>query len=110
VIAVRMEVSIDTEPRFVLAERWCDGETLGHVIETRVCRDARYFVGGRGVNFEKVQHILAAAGRTSVDRSSKATLLLTGPGGALKSSAMDVSVRPFGIAIAMLFIKLYVVG
>jgi hypothetical protein len=75
-----------------------------------VCRDARYFVGGRGVNFEKVQHILAAAGRTSVDRSSKATLLLTVPGGALKSSAMDVSVRPFGIAIAMLFIKLYVVG
>ena len=56
------------------------------------------------------QHILAAAGRTSVDRSSKATLLLTVPGGALKSSAMDVSVRPFGIAVAMLFIKLYVVG
>ena len=68
--------------------------------------------GGRtfaSLRAERTQ-ILAATGRTSVDRSSKATLLLTVPGSALKSSAMDVSVRPFGIAIAMLFIKLYVVG
>ena len=42
--------------------------------------------------------------------ASKATLLRTVPGGTLKSSAMDIAVRPFGIAIAMLFIKLYVVG
>ena len=44
-----MEVSIDTEPRFVLA--WGPDSVmgrLGHVIETRVCRDARYFVGGEG--------------------------------------------------------------
>ena len=66
--------------------------------------------GGRVERVLISQHILAAAGRTSVDRSSKATLLLTVPGGALKSSAMDVSVRPFEIAVAMLFIKLYVVG
>ena len=46
--------------------------------------------------------IVAAAGRTSVDRSSKATLLLTVPGGMLKSSARDLSVRPFGIAVAAL--------
>jgi hypothetical protein len=78
--------------------------------ERPACAGWTGILWGGGVNFEKVQHILAAAGRTSVDRSSKATLLLTVPGGALKSSAMDVSVRPFGIAIAMLFIKLYVVG
>ena len=98
----------------------CTGYTrylakMNSLFDTLVCRMGKIFIlfgvwGGRVERVLISQHILAAAGRTSVDRSSKATLLLTVPGGALKSSAMDVSVRPFEIAVAMLFIKLYVVG
>ena len=51
---------------------------------------------------ERIAQILAAAGGTSVDRSSKATLLLTVPGGMFKSSTRDLSVRPFGIAVEAL--------
>ena len=45
---------------------------------------------------------LSNTGLISVDRSSKATLLLTVPGGAFKSSAKDLSVRPFVFAVEML--------
>ena len=63
-----------------------------------VCRMGKIFIlfGVLGGRVERVlisQHILAAAGRTSVDRSSKATLLLTVPGGAFKSSAKDLPDR-----------------
>jgi hypothetical protein len=54
------------------------------------------------MDYDVFEQILAAAGRTSVDRSSKATLPLTVPGGAFKSSAKDLSVRPFVFAVELL--------
>ena len=69
-------------------------------------RKYKFIIVGRGEAFTELisecEQILAAAGRTSVDRSSKATLPLTVPGGAFKSSAKDLSVRPFVFAVELL--------